>query len=169
MVVLGYTVGSNMFYNLAISDPRPKVGVPPGSWNQPADVGTMRGLMSGWCQEVQALASLVEEDECASWTLGKVPKLLSYASASGRVVLIGDAAHALLPHAGQGAGMAMEDAASLAEFVGHSTSKDNISKIMSSWSQFRQKRVEHLREISHGNTSDMTFPDAPDQIARDDK
>lgn len=169
MVILGYTVGAEMLYNLAISVPRPKAGVLPGSWNQPADVGVMRDLVSGWCEEVRALASLVEEGECASWTLGEVPMLSSYVSASGRVALIGDAAHALLPHAGQGAGMAMEDAASLAEFLGSSPSKNDLSTTMSAWSRFRQARVEHLREISHGNAGDMTIPDGPDQIARDEK
>ncbi|KAJ5287373.1 hypothetical protein N7478_003059 [Penicillium angulare] len=65
------------------------------------------------------------------WNYARPCIWMVYASASGRVVLIGDAAHALLPHAGQGAGMAMEDVASLAEFVGFSTSKDNLSTTMS--------------------------------------
>ena len=42
----------------------------------------------------------IEEVEQAVW-------------ADGRVALLGDAAHALTPNMGQGAGMAMEDAAVL--------------------------------------------------------
>ncbi|KAJ5634398.1 hypothetical protein N7528_002240 [Penicillium herquei] len=167
--VLGYTVASESLYNLAISVPRPSEGVPLGSWNQPGDVEIMRGLVSEWCEEVRALASLVQDGECASWTLGEVRALPSYVSVSGRVALIGDAAHALLPHAGQGAGMAMEDAASLAEFLDHSKSKHDLPDVMNAWSRFRQARVEHLREISHGNASDMTLEDGPLQIERDEK
>ncbi|KAJ5864916.1 uncharacterized protein N7529_006832 [Penicillium soppii] len=166
--VLGYTVASEELYNLVIGVPRPSEGVPVGSWNHPANIETMRGLVSGWCEEVRALASLVQED-CVSWTLGEVPPIPSYVSTSGRVALIGDAAHALLPHAAQGAGMAIEDSASLAEFVGHLRSTEDLAKVMSAWSQFRQARVDHLRNISRGNASDMTLPDGECQIVRDEK
>lgn len=167
--VLAYTVASKELYNLVIGVPRPSEGVPVGSWNNPANVETMRGLVSEWCEEVRSLASLVQEGECVSWTLGEVPPIPSYVSTSGRVALAGDAAHALLPHAAQGAGMAIEDAASLAEFVGHLRSKEDLAKVMSAWSQFRQARVDHLRSISRGNASDMTLPDGERQIARDEK
>lgn len=167
--VLGYTVASEEFYNLVVGVPRASEGVPVGSWNHPANVETMRALVSDWCEEVRALASLVQDGECVSWTLGEVPPIPSYVSTSGRVALVGDAAHALLPHAAQGAGMAIEDAASLAEFVGHLRSREDLPKVMDAWSQFRQARVDHLRSISRGNASDMTLPDGERQIARDEK
>ncbi|EED17311.1 monoxygenase, putative [Talaromyces stipitatus ATCC 10500] len=166
--VLGYTVASKELYNLVIGVPRPSEGVPVGSWNHPANLETMRGLVSGWCEEVRALASLVQED-CVSWTLGEVPPIPSFVSTSGRVALVGDAAHSLLPHAAQGAGMAFEDAAGLSEFVRHLRSKEDLPKVMDAWSHFRQARVDHLRNISRGNASDMTLPDGELQIARDMK
>ena len=90
-------------------------------------------------------------------------------STSGRLALVGDAAHALLPHAAQGAGMALEDAASLGEFLGHLTSTEDVASVMGAWSEFRQARVEHLRSISRGTAADMTLPDGELQIARDAK
>lgn len=167
--VLSYPVASEELYNLVIGVPRPSEGIPVGSWNHVADVETMRGLVSNWCAEVRELASLVPQGECLAWTLGEVGPLTSYVSTSGRVTIVGDAAHALLPHAAQGAGMAIEDAASLAEFMECVGSRDDLSKIMHAWGQFRQSRVEHLRSISCGNASDMTFPDGDEQIARDAK
>lgn len=166
--VLGYTVASEELYNLVVGVPRPSEGVPVGSWNHPANLETLRGLLSEWCEETRALASLVQEG-CVSWTLGEVPPIPSYVSTSGRVALVGDAAHALLPHAAQGAGMAIEDAASLAGFLGHLNSREDLSKVMGAWSQFRQARVDHLRNISRGTGSDMTLPDGESQIARDAK
>jgi salicylate hydroxylase len=167
--VLGYTVASDSRYNFLISVPRPNPDVPLASWNEPGDLAVMRGLVDGWCEEVQALASLVQEGECAVWALGEVLAVPSYVSESGRVVLIGDAAHAILPHAGQGGGMAIEDAASLAEFLGCMTSRDDLGRTMSAWSEFRQTRVEHLREIARSNADALTFPDGPSQVARDAK
>lgn len=166
--VLAYTVASKELYNLVIGVPRPSEGVPVGSWNHPANLETMRGLVSGWCEEVRALASLVQED-CVSWTLGEVPPIPSFVSTSGRVALVGDAAHALLPHAAQGAGMAFEDAAGLSEFLRHLRSKEDLPKVMDAWSHFRQARVDHLRNTSRGNASDMTLPDGELQVARDMK
>ncbi|KAJ5212805.1 uncharacterized protein N7498_004451 [Penicillium cinerascens] len=167
--VLGYTVASDSLYNFIISVPRPNPDVPLASWNEPGDLAMMRGLVDGWCEEVQALASLVQEGECAVWTLGEVLAVPSYVSESGRVVLIGDAAHAILPHAGQGGGMAIEDAASLVEFLGCMGSRDDLGRTMSAWSEFRQTRVEHLREIARSNADALTFPDGPSQVARDAK
>ncbi|EPS34946.1 hypothetical protein PDE_09911 [Penicillium oxalicum 114-2] len=169
LFILGYTVSSGEFYNLAIVVPRASEGTPLGSWNEPADVERMRALVSDWCEEAQALTSHVQKGECVAWTLGEIGPIPSYVSLSGRVALVGDAAHALLPHAAQGAGMAMEDAASLAEFVGSLLSKEDLPKVLSAWSRFRQARVEHLRDMSHGNASDMTLPDGEQQIARDIK
>ncbi|CAG7934471.1 unnamed protein product [Penicillium olsonii] len=167
--VLAYPVASGKLYNLVIGVPRPSEGVPVGSWNHPADLETMRGLVSEWCEEVRVLASLVQDGECVSWTLGEVGPISSYVSASGRVALVGDAAHALLPHAAQGAGMAIEDAASLGEFLGCLRSVEDLPRVTSAWSLFRQARVEHLRSISCGNAVDMTLPDGELQIARDAK
>jgi salicylate hydroxylase len=171
--VLGYTVASGEFYNLAIIVPRPSKEMPIGSWNNPADVERMRKLTSDWCEEAQALMHHVRKEECVAWTLGEVASIPQYMSPSGRVVVVGDAAHAMLPHAAQGAGMAMEDSASLAEFVDSLRSREDLSKdlpnILSAWSQFRQARVEHLRSMSHGNASDMTLPDGEEQIMRDEK
>lgn len=164
--VLGYTVASETLYNLVVGVPRASEGVPVGAWNHPADVKAMCEFVSTWCEEVRALASLVQDD-CVSWTLGEVPALPSYVSESGRVALVGDAAHAIIPHAAQGAGMAIEDAAALGEFLGHLSSKDDIQKTMGAWSQFRQARVDHLRSISRGTASDMTLPDGEAQVARD--
>jgi len=45
------------------------------------------------------------------WALAELPRLPRWSR--GRVVLLGDAAHAPLPHQGQGAAMAIEDAYAL--------------------------------------------------------
>jgi 2-polyprenyl-6-methoxyphenol hydroxylase-like FAD-dependent oxidoreductase len=66
-------------------------------------------------------------------------------SASGSTVLLGDSAHAMTPNIGQGAGMAMEDAAVLAEEL---ASGGEIEHALSGYARRRKPRVEAVMRIS---------------------
>ena len=63
----------------------------------------------------------------------------------GRVVLIGDAAHATSPHVGQGAAMAMEDGLVLAEEI---TAHDAVAPALQRFMERRFDRVQTIVEIS---------------------
>ena len=63
----------------------------------------------------------------------------------GRVVLIGDAAHAMTAHIAQGAAMAVEDAVVLAEEV---ASKPTLLKALDGYMERRYERCKTLVEIS---------------------
>lgn len=65
--------------------------------------------------------------------------------AQGRAVLLGDAVHAMTPNIGQGAGMAMEDAAVLAEEV---ASSSDIQISLGNYVRRRKPRVETVMRIS---------------------
>jgi 2-polyprenyl-6-methoxyphenol hydroxylase-like FAD-dependent oxidoreductase len=60
----------------------------------------------------------------------------------GRVLVIGDAAHAFSPLLAQGAAMAIEDAVALAELLGRS---DDIDQALRSYETRRRPRVETIR------------------------
>ncbi|CAN7372659.1 NAD(P)-binding protein [Ensifer sp. T173] len=62
-----------------------------------------------------------------------------------RVVLLGDAAHAVSPHAGQGASMAIEDAVVLAACL---TAYGAPSRAFRAYETLRRDRVEHIVRIS---------------------
>jgi 2-polyprenyl-6-methoxyphenol hydroxylase-like FAD-dependent oxidoreductase len=62
-----------------------------------------------------------------------------------KFVLLGDAAHALTPNIGQGAGMAMEDAAVLAEEL---ASGAEIEHALGNYAKRRKPRVETVMRIS---------------------
>ena len=63
----------------------------------------------------------------------------------GRVVLVGDSAHATSPHVGQGAAMAIEDAVVLTEEV---TSSDDLGGALERFMERRFDRCKRIWEIS---------------------
>jgi 2-polyprenyl-6-methoxyphenol hydroxylase-like FAD-dependent oxidoreductase len=69
--------------------------------------------------------------------------------ASGRVALLGDAAHALTPNMGQGAGMAMEDAVVLAEELAKADRGDkSVPAALMRYVTRRERRVETIVRLS---------------------
>jgi 2-polyprenyl-6-methoxyphenol hydroxylase-like FAD-dependent oxidoreductase len=59
----------------------------------------------------------------------------------GRVALIGDAAHAVSPNAGQGASMALEDAMYLAKLLSRS---EDYGQVFAQFERDRKPRVERI-------------------------
>jgi len=69
--------------------------------------------------------------------------------ARGRVALLGDAAHALTPNMGQGAGMAMEDAAVLAEELSRAArGETDVPSALARYVTRRRPRVETIARLS---------------------
>jgi 2-polyprenyl-6-methoxyphenol hydroxylase-like FAD-dependent oxidoreductase len=67
----------------------------------------------------------------------------------GRVALLGDAAHAMTPNIGQGAGMAMEDAAALAdELASAGRETRGVEQALDNYVKRRRPRVESVMRIS---------------------
>ncbi|PZU11015.1 FAD-dependent monooxygenase [Sphingomonas sp.] len=75
----------------------------------------------------------------------------------GRVLLVGDAAHATTPHVGYGAGLAIEDAVVLGELVGL------IDDVETLFPAFTARRFERCRTILEGSVKigDLEQADTP--------
>lgn len=87
----------------------------PGRWTAPAwmeaaEPGAHLEAFAGWHPAVTEMLGAVQQSP--RWGLFALPPLPHWSR--GRVVLLGDAAHAMLPHHGQGANQTIEDAAVLA-------------------------------------------------------
>ena len=82
------------------------------------------------------------------WPIYTSPKLDNWTSPSGRVVLIGDSAHAIPPAAGQGVNMAVEDAYSLGVLFASLKNAISLPAALSFWQPWRQERVEKVRRYA---------------------
>lgn len=89
------------------------VNTPAGAGGEP--IARLRRRFAGWHDPIPRLLAAVPEDAVLHHDLYELPSIAGYAS--GRAVLIGDAAHAMTPNLGQGACQAIEDAVVLADVL----------------------------------------------------
>ena len=115
------------------------------SWSQPGDVGELKTAFYGWDEPVQTLISacdnpflwgLMDRDPLPQWT-------------QGRLGLLGDAAHPMLPFMAQGAAMAIEDAWVLAHFI--QNVPEALPDAIERYAGVRGPRTGHLQFISRSN------------------
>jgi 2-polyprenyl-6-methoxyphenol hydroxylase-like FAD-dependent oxidoreductase len=86
--------------------------VPEGAAFPEGEKAALRRLFGGWHAPVEALVEATPAEALIRTDLYDRPPLAPWGR--GRVTLLGDAAHPTTPNLGQGAGMALEDAAALA-------------------------------------------------------
>jgi salicylate hydroxylase len=79
-------------------------------WNEAADPEALRASFTGWCKDSKSF--LERAGAWRSWSLFRLAAFTPWNA--GRTVLLGDAAHPVLPFLAQGAGLAIEDAVDLA-------------------------------------------------------
>jgi salicylate hydroxylase len=90
-------------------------------------------------------------------------------SERGRVVIIGDAAHAMVPYLAQGgAAMSIEDGAALVECLERACGDRNlIPRALGAFESIRKPRCEIVQEASRGTGHRWHMPDGPEQQKRD--
>jgi salicylate hydroxylase len=97
-----------------------------------------------WDRRILDLVRNIEGD-MNLWALADLPRLPRWSR--GRVVLLGDAAHAPLPHQGQGAGLAIEDAYTLGALAGTRGLSD-YRALFESFGNLRRRRAWRVQAYS---------------------
>ena len=110
------------------------------SWSAPGEVEELTASFDGWDSQIVRLLETVES--CYWWGLYDRRPLASWTS--GRLVLLGDAAHAMLPHLGQGANQAIEDGVALAVLL-EGRDSDEIPNILQQYEKFRRARTDAIQ------------------------
>ena len=109
-------------------------------WNTPASIGEFLEAYKEFNDDVRGLIRCSPRDTLIKWALFDRPPLATWHS--GACVLIGDAAHPILPFLGLGAALAMEDGVVLARsLAGATTIKQGLADLQAA----RIKRVETVR------------------------
>jgi salicylate hydroxylase len=147
------------------------VAIVPGTWNRPGwsapgDANELKNAFASrrWPATARMLIGAV--DGWRRWALFTLPDIGEWSD--GAIALLGDAAHAMLPFAAQGAGMAIEDATVLAKCLSESPG-DNIAGIpaaLKRYGRLRRSRVLRVQRAARqqGRIYHLTGPLA---LARD--
>lgn len=160
--IMAYPIRQGAMYNLVMSHPGQAAA---GRWNEPGDLEEMKATYADFDPTIKRVLTKVED--CLRWKLADLPALPKWVSESGKVVLIGDAAHATVPYLAQGASMAIEDGAVLAECLDRVRSESQIPEYLLAFEQIRKTRCERIQECSRRNGDMWHLPDSPEQQARD--
>lgn len=91
--VVAYPISKGCLYNVVLPMAR-STDAPLAAYNQPGDVAVMREQYDEFDETIGQL--LQQTDACAQWALCDLPPVPTWCSHNGRVVLVGDAAHAMV-------------------------------------------------------------------------
>jgi 2-polyprenyl-6-methoxyphenol hydroxylase-like FAD-dependent oxidoreductase len=131
------------------------------SWTDRGDVKDALAAFAGWHSQVQAIIGAV--DETFIWALFARPPLPRWSS--GRVTLLGDACHAMLPFMAQGAAQGLEDGATLTACLERDAR--DVPRALQRYEQLRLPRATRIQAMSAENKIRFHLPDGPEQRERD--
>ena len=117
---------------------------PVEGWAAPGDRQLLLAQYAKAAAPLRAL--LAEPAEWLRWSLFDRP---AGRITQGRVALLGDAAHPVLPFLAQGAALAIEDAATLASLL--SADPANVPTALKTYAQHRQGRVARVQNEARRN------------------
>jgi salicylate hydroxylase len=107
------------------------------SWSAPGDPARLAAEFVGWNPIIDAILERV--DRTFWWGLYDREPLPRWTA--GRLTLLGDAAHPMLPHVGQGANQAMEDGVTLATLLA------SIESVPEALRLYESLRREHTARV----------------------
>ena len=109
------------------------------SWRDRADPSEVRAAFADYQGDARTVVEAIAADQLFKWALFDREPITRWTR--GGVALLGDAAHPMLPFLGQGASMALEDAAALAAAL---TQTDSVAD---AFAQYAEARVERANWV----------------------
>ncbi|KAL9091480.1 MAG: hypothetical protein Q9165_004866 [Trypethelium subeluteriae] len=138
------------------------------SWTSICDRQDVERDFAGFDESVQAIIGLMP-DKPSKWRLNHRDPLERWHYFDGKVVLLGDAAHAMLPHLGAGAGQSIEDGwvlgRALSEHLQQARGMETLEHCAQLYQDVRKSRAQKTQRTSRaaGDTYQMQTEDMVDK------
>ncbi|KAH6659483.1 hypothetical protein BKA67DRAFT_652712 [Truncatella angustata] len=166
--IVGYPIMSHNIYNLSTAQPDSNFAAATNAtYTTKGDKKQMLDTYHDFCPLVQTMLNLVPDGEVCEWRLRSHKPLDQWTY--GNVALVGDACHPTLPHLAQGAALAMEDAAVLAETLALTPggSPDAVARTLRVYELLRKERATTLVNLAALNGKTMHLGEGKAREERD--
>lgn len=110
------------------------------SWTAPGNIAELTAAYQGWDPTVLSIIEAM--DSTFRWGIYDREPLARWST--NRITLLGDSAHAVTPHLGQGANQAIEDAMTLAVLL-RGAQPEQIGARLRRYEDLRMSRTRHVR------------------------
>lgn len=157
-----YTIAAGKSFNMVLSHID---HTDPATWNPETAIKDMQSSFSGWDSCLTKIINMI--DKTLKWPLIGGTPLSHWVAPGSRTLILGDAAHAMVPYMSQGAAMAVEDGAALAVVLSLIQSPKQIPEALRVFEAERIKRSGQMQGASMLNGKLWHFADGPEQRARD--
>ncbi|OQU95215.1 FAD binding domain-containing protein [Cladophialophora immunda] len=116
-----------------------------------ADPAEIAEVYKGWHPTLTKIIQALPKENVLEWKLCDLEPLDSWVFPGGRIALLGDACHAMLPSAAQGAGMGIEDGACIAELLARLTDRSQIPAALKAFEKLRLPRCTFVVDSGRQN------------------
>lgn len=124
------------------------------TWGKNSNSERMLHIFSSFDPALLKLLAKADPETVKVWNLLDMEKMPKWNQ--GKLALLGDAAHPFLPHQGQGAGVAIEDAASLSVVLPLGAPVTEIPERLELYNKIRYERAHQIQEFSRLIGQDKT-------------
>jgi salicylate hydroxylase len=130
------------------------------SWSSQGSLEDLTQELEGWDRQVQSVLRTWKKQGGATLKQGLYEHTPLDQWTDGHLVLLGDAAHAMLPHQGQGTGQAVEDGVTLALCL-QGANAENIGRRLNYYFHLRKERTDRVVDTSRaaGRIASSSNPD----------
>ncbi|KAG1725404.1 uncharacterized protein EDB91DRAFT_1168325 [Suillus paluster] len=160
--IMGYNIRAKREYNLVMVHPDNNGDE---SWTAEGSTQRMRAEFAGWEPRIQKLLAMIPST--LNWKLMDRDPLETWIHKDGKLVLLGDSCHPMLPYRAQGSAMAVEDAAVLGNLFSHLAHRSQIVPLLHAYQSIRYDRATATQDASRLNQHSFHLPDGPQQEERD--
>jgi len=161
--LVGYCIRNKKEYNLVLVHPDDGSVE---SWTEEGSGDKMRADFADFDSSVRKMLGFVKST--LKWRLMDRKPLPTWVHPEGRLVLLGDACHPMLPYRAQGAAMAVEDAAVLGDLLSRVSSLTQLPTLLRAYQDLRLPRTTATQASSRLAQKILHFPDGPEQRERDE-